>query len=60
MSDMQIYKKFLFHAIMTFHNMHNIVSLKTCITYEEHATYPFMHDSFHEQATTELFGFKLE
>ena len=48
MGNMQIYQNLLFHARMIFHTMHNIVSLITCITYGEHATYPFMHDSYHE------------
>ena len=51
MSNMQIYQNILFHAIMTFHNMHNIVSFRTCITYGGRATYPFMQDSYNEQAT---------
>ena len=51
MRNMQIYQNLLFHAIMIFHTMHNIVSLIKCITYGEHATYPFMQDSNHELAT---------
>ena len=51
LSNIQIYKNVLFCAIMTFHNMHNVVSFETCITYREHETYPFMQDSYDEQAT---------
>ena len=51
MKNMQIYKKFPFYPITTFHNMHNIVSFRTCITYGGRATYPFMQDSYNEQAT---------
>ena len=39
-----------FHAIWNLQNMHNIVSTKTYITYEEHATHTFMKYSHHEQA----------
>ena len=51
MRNMQIYQKFLSHAIMTFHNMNNILSFKTLMAYGEHTTYHFMQDSYHVQAT---------
>ena len=35
----------------TFQNVHNIVSIKTYLTYGEHATYTYMQDSHHEEAT---------
>ena len=54
-----IWSKFLFHAIWSLQNMLNIVSIKTYITYGEHATYTFMQDSYHEQATRNIFCFKL-
>ena len=43
--------KIHFHAIWILQNMHNIVSLKRCLTYREHATYTYMQESYHEQAT---------
>ena len=46
-----IRSKSLFHAITTFHNAHNIVLFKTCITNREHAPYTHMQDLHHEQAT---------
>ena len=43
-------KKILFHAIYNLQNMLNTVSIKTFITYGEHATYTFMQDSYQEEA----------
>ena len=49
--NMQIYQNFLFHEIMTFYNMQNLVLFRTCITYGKHETYPFMQYFYREQAT---------